>query len=123
MECCGDDAGPKSWYKSTFNDYDFQGEELGQATTTNKDYYDIPDSCCRWDQLLMRICICRFHDFEMFRQRGSIECSNNVHIPKQQTPSKQALWEVGCVEKLTNIINSNIFYILGGIAAVAFMGK
>merc|ERR1719461_2570045 len=83
LECCGDDAGPKSWYKSTFNDYDF------------------PDSCCR--------------------QRGSIECSNNVHIPKQQTPSKQALWEVGCVEKLTNIINSNIFYILGGIAAVAFM--
>ena len=67
--------------------------------------------------------ICRFHGFEMFRQRGSIECSNNVHIPKQQTPSKQALWEVGCVEKLTNIINSNIFYILGGIAAVAFMGK
>ena len=65
----------------------------------------------------------RFHGFEMFRQRGSIECSNNVHIPKQQTPSKQALWEVGCVEKLTNIINSNIFYILGGIAAVAFMGK
>jgi len=63
----------------------------------------------------------RFHGFEMFRQRGSIECSNNVHIPKQQTPSKQALWEVGCVEKLTNIINSNIFYILGGIAAVAFM--
>jgi len=103
LECCGDDAGPKSWYKSTFNDYDFQGEELGQATTTNKDYYDIPDSCCR--------------------QRGSIECSNNVHIPKQQTPSKQALWEVGCVEKLTNIINSNIFYILGGIAAVAFMGE
>ena len=47
LECCGDDAGPKSWYKSTFNDYDFQGEELGQATTTNKDYYDIPDSCCR----------------------------------------------------------------------------
>ena len=44
LECCGTD-GPKSWIKSTFNNYNFEGEELGLATST--EYYSIPRSCCR----------------------------------------------------------------------------
>jgi len=98
LECCGSD-GPKSWYKSSYNGYDFSGEELGLAAARTQ--YRVPSSCCRRPERL--------------------ECSSNTEMDIQQIPSEAALYRAGCVEKLTQILDTNLVYVLAALAAIAFM--
>ena len=41
----------------------------------------------------------------------------------QQIPSEAALYRAGCVEKLTQILDTNLVYVLAALAAIAFMGN
>lgn len=98
LECCGTD-GPKSWIMSSFNNYNFEGEELG--VSSSPDYYSIPRSCCR--------------------RQETTDCSNNLKLATQQIPSEAVLFKAGCVPELGRLVDDNILYVLGGLAALAFM--
>jgi len=99
LECCGSD-GVDSWYKSVFNEYDFQVEELGLATKT-KSYYNVPRSCCRIQE--------------------SVDCNNNINIALKQIPSQAALYTDGCVEELTKLLDDHLIYILGAVGGLALL--
>ena len=64
LECCGVD-GPKSWAQSTYNNYDFQGHEVGIASAQH--HYIIPRSCF------------------------STDCSNSIKLAQQQGLNGNAL--------------------------------
>jgi len=98
LECCGSD-GPKSWIKSTFNNYNFEGEELGLATSA--EFYSIPRSCCR--------------------RQETTDCSNSLKLAPQQIPSEAVLWRAGCSQALAQLTEDNLIYVLGALAAVALM--
>ena len=59
----------------------------------------------------------------MFRRPERLECSSNTEMDIQQIPSEAALYRAGCVEKLTQILDTNLVYVLAALAAIAFMGN
>ena len=59
----------------------------------------------------------------VFRRPERLECSSNTEMDIQQIPSEAALYRAGCVEKLTQILDTNLVYVLAALAAVAFMGN
>ena len=59
----------------------------------------------------------------VFRRPERLECSSNTEMDIQQIPSEAALYRAGCVEKLTQILDINLVYVLAALAAIAFMGN
>ena len=59
----------------------------------------------------------------VFRRPERLECSSNTEMDIQQIPSEAALYRAGCVEKLTQILDTNLVYVLAALAAIAFMGN
>ena len=59
----------------------------------------------------------------LFRRPERLECSSNTEMDIQQIPSEAALYRAGCVEKLTQILDTNLVYVLAALAAIAFMGN
>ena len=100
LECCGL-TGPKSWKKSVFNEYNFQGEDLG--ITTTKSYYNVPKSCCRAPE--------------------TSDCFNNLKLDNNQIPSEARLYKAGCGAALTAVISQHLVYLLGAGAALLVMGR
>ena len=100
LQCCGL-TGPKSWKKSVFNEYNFQGEELG--ITNTKSDYNVPRSCCR--------------------APDTPDCFNNLKLDNNQIPSEARLYKEGCSLALTTVVTQHLVYILGAGAAVLFMGE
>jgi len=98
LQCCGL-TGPKSWKKSVFNEYNFQGEELG--ITNTKSDYNVPRSCCR--------------------APDTPDCFNNLKLDNNQIPSEARLYKEGCSLALTTVVTQHLVYILGAGAAVLFM--
>jgi len=91
LECCGED-GPRSWYKTVYNKYDFQGEELGIPAASSS--YSVPRSCCSHPE--------------------TPDCSSSLKLSwPQQTPNEAVLHTAGCTEKLVQLFADHQFYILG----------
>ena len=61
--------------------------------------------------------------FLFLRRQETTDCSNNLKLATQQIPSEAVLFKAGCVPELGRLVDDNILYVLGGLAAVAFMGR
>jgi len=98
LECCGVD-GPKSWAQSAYNNYDFQGHEVGIASTQT--FYKIPRSCCKIPE--------------------STDCTNNIKLAQQQGLNGNTLYTQGCVSKLNDFLDEYLIYLVALGTGILFM--
>ena len=58
-----------------------------------------------------------------YRRQETTDCSNNLKLATQQIPSEAVLFRAGCVQELGQLVEDNLLYVLGGLAAVALTGE
>ena len=57
------------------------------------------------------------------RRQETTDCSNSLKLAPQQIPSEAVLWRAGCSQVLAQLVEDNLIYVLGALAAVALMGE